>query len=97
MFAVETGPIDKLLENPKKLPVLIRNHVRFWIKQVESHGIYAVQKVSRYRDHDLKGERKGQRAVVLNKQWRLIYTISEKDELVVVRIEEVTPHDYRTK
>ena len=39
---------------------------------VEQEGLFAVQRVPGFRDHSLKGDRKGQCSVHLNKQWRLI-------------------------
>ncbi|HIJ73361.1 MAG TPA: plasmid maintenance system killer [Candidatus Hydrogenedentes bacterium] len=43
------------------------------------------------RCHALKGERKGQHAILLHDRWRLIVTFT-RDTVEVVRIEEVTQH-----
>jgi proteic killer suppression protein len=52
-----------------------------------------VRKAPGYHDEPLLGDRKGQRSIRLNKQWRAIYRIlAQKIEFIL--IEEVTPHDY---
>ncbi len=52
-------------------------------------------KAKGYHDEPLKGQRRGQRSVRLNRSYRLIYTQADHGELVVVGIQEVNKHDYR--
>lgn len=68
-----------------------------WIRTVEEFGLVEARKVKGYHDEPLKGIRDGQRSVRLGIKWRAIYKQSKADELNIVVIEEVTPHDYRTK
>lgn len=78
----------------RKTPRYIADKVLIWADMVEKEGLLKVQKVPGFRDHALKGDRKGQRSVYLNKQWRLIYTLNKSKEINIVRVEEVMPHDY---
>jgi proteic killer suppression protein len=78
----------------QKVPVVIQKKVANWIDQVIEEGIQTIRLSNGYHDEPLKGKRQGQRSVRLNKQWRLIYS---EITLEIVEIQEVTPHDYRTK
>ena len=91
MYIVDLNQVRKAL---KKVPHFIGDKVQIWADMVEKEGLFAVQKVPGFRDHSLKGERKDQRSVYLNKQWRLIYTTNKKTEVTIVTVEEVMPHDY---
>lgn len=53
-----------------------------------------VRKIPGYHDEPLHGDRRGQRSVRLGRQWRAVYTESESAELIIVMVEEVTPHAY---
>lgn len=91
MHIVDLTKVKKTL---KKTPDYIVDKVYIWADMVEKEGLHNVQKVPAFRDHVLKGDRKGQRSVYLNKQWRLIYTISKDLKIINVIVEEVMPHDY---
>ena len=60
----------------------------------EKEGLPATQRVRGLKDHALKGQRKGQRSVYLNRQWRLIYTVNKKGQVHTITVKEVMPHDY---
>lgn len=60
-------------------------------------GLPETQKVPNFKDHALKGDRKGQRAIHLDYQWRLIYEIDKNEKIKIVSVESITPHDYRRK
>ena len=91
MHIVDLTPVRKAL---KKVPHFIADKVQIWADMVEKEGLFSVQKVPSFRDHSLKGDRKGQRSVYLNKQWRLVYTTNKNSDITIVRVEEVMPHDY---
>lgn len=80
----------------KKLPREILEHVRFWQRAVEFEGLSAVRKLSGYHDEPLKGERKGQRSIRLNRSWRLIYIehAIAGETVVEVLVIEVNKHEY---
>jgi proteic killer suppression protein len=80
----------------EKAPQAIRSKFNSWANAVQLKGLVAVQQVSGYHDEPLQGQRKGQRSVRLNKQWRAIYTVTEQDQILVTVL-EVNAHDYRTK
>lgn len=66
-----------------------------WKKVVELSGPTALRLIPGYRDHALKGQWAGSRSASLDRQWRVIYVVIEN--LIQVRVLEVTPHDYRKK
>ena len=77
----------------KKVPMPIKKKLFIWVAAVEERGLEEVRKIPGFHDEPLLGERKGQRSIRLNKQWRAIYKVlNEKIEFIL--IEEVTPHDY---
>jgi proteic killer suppression protein len=82
-----------VLKNIHKIPLAIKKKLFTWVVAVEERGLSEVRKVPGYHDEPLKGERKGQRSIRLNKQWRAIYRIIHK-KVEFILIEEVTPHDY---
>ena len=91
MYIVDLTPIKKSL---RKVPYFICNKVQIWADMVEKEGLPAVQKLRGFKDHPLKGTRKGQRAVYLNRKWRLVYIIKKEKQTFTITIKEVIPHDY---
>jgi proteic killer suppression protein len=77
----------------KKVPSIIVDKLQSWIEAVELRGLREVRKLPSFHDEPLKGKRKGQRSIRLNKAYRAIYTI-KKDTIEFVLIEEVNKHDY---
>lgn len=75
-----------------KVPDFIQKKVLFWIFLVESNGIWEVMKSPGFHDEPLKGDRKGQRSVRLNKGYRLIYHVIQ--DRVHIELLEVHKHDY---
>jgi len=57
----------------RKAPPSIKDKFYEWLSQLEERGIADVRTMLGYHDEPLKGTRKGQRSVRLNKQWRAIY------------------------
>ena len=64
-----------------------------WVDDIEKYGLEEVRKVRGWHDHALKGDRAGQRAIYINKQWRAVYVI-EGGEVKIVKVIEVHPHEY---
>jgi proteic killer suppression protein len=77
-----------------KLPVQIHEALYLWKESVEHLGLAEVRKAKGYHDEPLKGQRKGQRSVRLNRAYRLIYDEFENGEIVVVSVQEVNKHEY---
>ena len=80
--------LDKAPENR------FQNKFLLWRKQIKLFGLDAVRQIPSFHDEPLKGERRGQRSIRLNKQWRAIYK-QDSDGILKVHVLEVTPHDYR--
>ena len=78
----------------KRIPFNIRETVFLWKKSVEELGLHKVRQVGGFRDEALKGSRLGQRSIRLNRAYRLIYDLSEAEEVIVVGVLEVNKHDY---
>lgn len=79
------------LKQLKKAPKHIAKRANIWRQSVEYDGLLLTRKRPGWHDEPLKGDRKGQRSVRLNQQWRLIYCEVSGEVLEVL---EVTPHDY---
>lgn len=78
----------------KKLPKYIKEAIAVWIASVEEEGIRNVRELKGYHDEPLKGERKGQRSIRLNRAYRLIYSEDQKGNVTIVLILEAHKHDY---
>jgi proteic killer suppression protein len=74
------------------VPDYIRVKVMTWIHLVEQFGIREVSKSKGFHDEPLKGIRKGQRSVRMNRSYRLIYTF-KNNSLDIILI-EVNKHEY---
>jgi len=85
----QSRDFEKQLE---KIPDFIRKKLIFWIFLVESNGIREVMKSPGFHDEPLKGIRKGQRSVRLNRAYRLIYRA--RDDWNQIELLEVSKHDY---
>ena len=81
------------LKDLRKVPRPILDKLQSWIEAIEIEGLREVRKLSGFHDEPLKGKRKGQRSIRLNRAYRAIYSI-EKDKIEFVLIEEVNKHDY---
>jgi toxin HigB-1 len=59
---------------------------------VETNGLAQVMKSPGFHDEPLRGERKEQRSVRINKSYRLIYRVIE--DRIHIELLEVHKHDY---
>ncbi len=78
----------------RKLPKNIVSAFHVWVQSVEIDGIIKTRKVLGYHDEPLKGDRKGQRSVRLNKAYRIIYEETKSGNLVMVAVQEINKHEY---
>lgn len=78
----------------KKTPLPIIVKLQAWIDGVRVHGLSEIRKRSGFHDEPLKGSRRGQRSIRLNKAYRAIYEISDAGMIKFVEIIEVIKHDY---
>ena len=77
-----------------KVPGFIKDKLLLWIDAVERLGIYQIRKIPGFHDEPLKGDRKGQRSIRLNKAYRAIYTEGQRKEVHILSIIEVNKHEY---
>lgn len=77
-----------------KLPDYIVEKFRFWAALVEESGIREVRKSKGFHDEPLRGDRRGQRSVRLNRSYRAIYIEAANGELELIEVLEVNNHEY---
>ena len=77
-----------------KLPREIQESLATWIDRIYFLGLQETRKIKGYHDEPLKGSRKGQRSVRLNRAYRAIYTFHQNGEIELVTIIEVHKHKY---
>lgn len=78
----------------RKVPSHIIDKFQVWVESVEREGLTQVQKIPGFHDEPLKGQRRGQRSIRLNKAYRAIYVINNKKEIEFILVEEVSKHEY---
>ncbi len=76
-----------LLKNPKPF-------LKHCVRRVLS-GPNGLKVIRGFNDEALKGEWKGFRSSRLNQQYRVIYGVEREN--ILIKVVEVTPHDYRRK
>ena len=74
-------------------PKRVQKAYELWKTHVVHNGPEVLRTLPGYHDEALSGAWQGWRASRLNRQYRVIYSV-ERDELFV-RVERITPHDYR--
>ena len=85
-----TKSFDKELS---RIPEHIRRKFMLWVKSVEVCGIEKIRNEENgYCDKVLKGQRKGQYSIRLNKEYRAFYR--EDKSTNTIKILEVNKHDY---
>ena len=77
-----------------KVPHQILRKFALWADLVRNEGLEAARAIKGFRDHGLKGEWEGYRAVRLSQAYRAIYIIREDGSVETVYVEEVNKHDY---
>lgn len=79
----------------ESIPADVLKRYEKWKDIVSISGPDGLRQIKGFRDEALRGEWKGHRSSRLNIQYRVIYKI--QNELVLVQVVNVTPHDYRRK
>ena len=77
-----------------KIPEHIVRKFALWVDLVSVEGLPAARAIPGYRDHVLKGEWKGYRAIRLSAAYRAIYQERQAGTIRLVHVEEVNKHDY---
>lgn len=76
------------------MPAHIVDKLRIWVDLVENQGLRESRKIKSFRDEPLKGDRKGQRSIRLNKAYRAIYIEHADNCVEFFEILEVNKHEY---
>ena len=93
MWAVyEHRRVDKQLT---KAPIEVQKRYEKWKDIVSISGPAGLKLIRGFHDEALRGEWQGFRSSRLNLQYRVIYRI--EGENLMVKVVEVTAHDYRKK
>lgn len=92
MSITKVTATKKFEKDLKKVPDFIRKKVIFWVFLVESQGLAKTAKSKGFHDEPLKGNRKGQRSVRMNRAYRLIYRIVQ--DRIEIELLEVNKHEY---
>jgi addiction module RelE/StbE family toxin len=77
-----------------RIPEYIVRKFALWVDLVRFEGLEAARAVPGFRDHALKGEWQGYRAIRLSEAYRAIYTVHSDGTVETVYVEEVNKHDY---
>ncbi len=77
-----------------KMPEYIVKKFALWVDLVSVDGLATARAIPGYRDHILKGEWKGYRAIRLSNAYRAIYQERQAGTIQLVYVEEVNKHDY---
>jgi addiction module RelE/StbE family toxin len=77
-----------------KMPEYIVKKFALWVDLVSVDGLATARAIPGYRDHVLKGEWKGYRAIRLSNSYRAIYQERQAGSIQMVYVEEVNKHDY---
>lgn len=78
----------------KRCPIQIQQKLFVWVASVERKGLEQVRRQPGWHDEPLQGQRRGQRSIRLNRQWRAIYVVRKDGSVEFCEVREVTPHDY---
>lgn len=76
----------KATKDLKKVPQFIAIKLQAWIDAVGHSELNKVRKIPGYHDEPLKGKRKGQRSIRLNKAYRAIYITNKEGVINFVEI-----------
>lgn len=79
----------------RSLPIEILKRYEKWKDIVTISGPAGLRRIRGFRDEALRGEWKGYRSSRLTIQYRVIYRV--ETSRVLVKVLDVTAHDYRSK
>lgn len=84
---------ERARKDLRVVPGQVLDKFTTWVQSVEAIGLEEVRKIPGFHDEALKGKRKGQRSIRLNRAYRAIYVVS-KGAVEFVLVEEVNKHEY---
>lgn len=87
--------LHSAIKDLDKAPKNVVRSYEIWARLVETHGIRVLRDFKGYHDEKLSGNLKDYRSSRLNIKWRVIYQIKHDDNLEILEIRRITPHDYK--
>ncbi len=84
---------ERARKDLRTVPTQVLDKFEAWVQLVETIGLEEVRKIPGFHDEPLKGKRKGQRSIRLNRAYRAFYVVS-KGAAEFVSVEEVNKHEY---
>jgi len=91
---VEVELSNKARKQLAKVPAYIARKFLLWVDLVHVEGLDAARAIPGFRDHALKGQWLGYRAIRLSEAYRAIYIVHQDGSVETVWVEEVNKHDY---
>ena len=91
-YQVDFGHVSHLFT--RWLPEHIIQKLHFWACRIEMIGLEETRKIKSFHDEPLKGNRSGQRSIRLNRSYRAIYEVDEREKTILVIVVEVHKHGY---
>jgi addiction module RelE/StbE family toxin len=85
----------RLSKNLGSLPVEILKRYEKWKDIVRISGPAGLKAIRGFHDEALRGQWKGYRSSRLGQKYRVLYSIEAQK--VLVRVVDLTPHDYRKR
>lgn len=85
----------RLAKKLSSLPIEILKRYEKWKDIVRISGPTGLRAIRGFNDEALKGEWKGHRSSRLGQKYRVFYRIEAQN--VLVKVVDLTPHDYRKK
>ncbi len=76
------------------LPDQIVRKFYAWVSTVQLAGLREARKSPGFHDEPLRGDRKGQRSIRLNRAYRAIYIETNNGQIELVEVIEVNKHEY---
>lgn len=86
----ETKAAEKAID---RLPKHVLEKYGLWLSVVRISGVDGLRRFVGFRDEALVGKLRGCRSSRLNRQYRVIYSVSEQE--LMVEVIDVNAHDYR--
>jgi len=85
---------QKSCEDSAAGPRSNRHKFLAWVSAIELVGVISVRRSPGFHDEPLKGARKGERSIRLNKAYRAIYVESKSGKIEIIEVLEITHHEY---
>lgn len=84
----------KVAKQLDRIPQHLRNKFVAWVMVVERVGLAEARQLTGYHDEPLKGQRKDQRSIRLNRAYRAVYMEIKGAQPNIVEVLEVSKHEY---